>query len=150
MPVCLNHNAEEKELKPFLLLPLTVVHVIDQQSPLYEVAGKDLECADFELVAVLEGVVESTGMVTQAKMSYLPNEILWGHRFCSVTFINQGNGEKYEKRSKFDISQLDVVHEVSCPFCSAKEYDDIKQNCSVNGSTRTELAEHKIWIPVTE
>ena len=124
--------AEEQELKPFLLLPLTVVHVIDQQSPLYEVAGKDLDLANFELVAVLEGVVESTGMVTQAKMSYLPSEILWGYRFCSVTFINHGDGMKYEKRSKFDISQLDVTHEVSSPFCSSKEYYELKQNGSIN------------------
>ena len=149
LQVCLSHEAEAQELKPFLLLPLTVVHVINEQSPLYNVAGKDLEFADFELVAVLEGVVESTGMVTQAKMSYLPHEILWGHRFCSLSFINQGHSKKCEKRTKFDISQLDMTHEVSCPLCSANEYYEFRQSCSANRS-RPESAEHRIWIPMEE
>lgn len=64
----------------FLVWPLTICHVIDERSPLYEFSNDDLSTANFEIVAILEGVVESTGMNTQARTSYLPFEILWGHR----------------------------------------------------------------------
>lgn len=40
-----------------------------------------------------EGVVESTGMTTQARSSYLPSEILWGHRFESVVKFKRETGE---------------------------------------------------------
>lgn len=33
------------------------------------------------MIYIFAGVIESTGMTTQARSSYLPNEILWGHRF---------------------------------------------------------------------
>jgi hypothetical protein len=64
----------------FLISPLTIVHVIDEKSPLYEYAPEDLEHAQFEIVVILEGIVESTGMAVQARTSYLPSEILYGHR----------------------------------------------------------------------
>ena len=35
----------------------------------------------FEIIVILEGVVESTGQSSQARTSYLNNEILWGHRY---------------------------------------------------------------------
>lgn len=47
----------------------------------------------FEIVTMLEGVVESTGMTTQARSSYLPSEILWGHRFESVVTFKRETGE---------------------------------------------------------
>ncbi len=41
---------------------------------------------DFFQVVILEGITEETGNTVQARTSYLPNEILWGHYFT------QGNG----------------------------------------------------------
>ena len=66
----------------FVIWPITICHVIEEDSPLYDVAKADLKsgAARFEIVAILEGVVESTGATTQARTSYLPTEILWGHR----------------------------------------------------------------------
>lgn len=48
----------------------------------------------------IEGVVESTGMTTQARSSYLPNEILWGHRFESMISFKKETGE-YEVSQEF-------------------------------------------------
>jgi len=63
-----------------LMWPITVCHQIDERSPLYDIAKDDLLSARFEVIAILEGVVESTGSTTHARTSYLPIEILWGKR----------------------------------------------------------------------
>lgn len=64
----------------FLVWPITVCHVIERGSPLYDYCADDLTTAQFEIIIVLEGIVESTGMTAQARTSYLPSEINWGHR----------------------------------------------------------------------
>ena len=40
---------------------MTIVHKIDENSPLYELGASDLKEEEFEIVVLLEGVIESTG-----------------------------------------------------------------------------------------
>lgn len=53
----------------------------------------EFECNPLWVCFLLEGVVESTGMTTQARSSYLPTEILWGHRFESMISFKKETGE---------------------------------------------------------
>ena len=74
----------------FFIWPMTVIHRIDAESPLYRTSAADmLERDRFEVVVLLEGTIESTGQTTQARSSYLPNEILWGHRFEPLVHYNK-------------------------------------------------------------
>ncbi|XP_029441371.1 ATP-sensitive inward rectifier potassium channel 14 [Rhinatrema bivittatum] len=99
----------------FLVSPITIVHEIDEESPLYELGRAELEVADFELVVILEGMVEATAMTTQCRSSYLPSEILWGHRFEPVLF-------KKHSHYEVDYRHFHRTYEVpSTPACSAKE-----------------------------
>lgn len=59
---------------------MTIVHIIDETSPLYNLSAADLLQERFEIVVILEGTIESTGQTTQARSSYVTSEILWGHR----------------------------------------------------------------------
>ncbi|XP_031559132.1 G protein-activated inward rectifier potassium channel 4-like [Actinia tenebrosa] len=119
LPLKISPGSEpDYEVRPFFLTPLTVSHVIDEKSPFYELSAKDVRDADLELVAVLEGVVEATGMVTQARTSYLPHEILWGHEFCPLS-IHTGLANN---RVHLDFSCFDKTYPViGNPKCSAKE-----------------------------
>ncbi|XP_042361539.1 ATP-sensitive inward rectifier potassium channel 12 [Plectropomus leopardus] len=104
----------------FLVAPLTVIHEIDEESPLFGISKQDLETSDFEIVIILEGLVEATAMTTQARSSYLPSEILWGHRFEPVIF---------EERSQYriDYAYFHKTFEVpSTPRCSAKDMEERK------------------------
>nr|XP_009859945.1 ATP-sensitive inward rectifier potassium channel 12-like isoform X2 [Ciona intestinalis] len=78
----------------FLVTPQTICHPIDENSPLWELNAEDLPHANFEVILILEGMVEATGMTTQARASYLPNEILWGHRFQNMISFTRNNGYK--------------------------------------------------------
>jgi hypothetical protein len=69
--------------------PTLLVHQIDEKSPLYGVKAQD----DFEIVVMIEGAVESTGLATQARSSYLTHEILWNHRFESMIRESSGSGK---------------------------------------------------------
>uniref|UniRef100_A0A087Y3I9 Potassium inwardly rectifying channel subfamily J member 4 n=1 Tax=Poecilia formosa TaxID=48698 RepID=A0A087Y3I9_POEFO len=104
----------------FLVSPLVVVHEINKNSPLFNLSRSDLQKEDFEIVVILEGMVEATAMTTQARSSYLAREILWGHRFEPVVFEK---GDRYH----VDYSRFHKTYEVpSTPQCSARELSQKK------------------------
>ncbi|PVD38195.1 hypothetical protein C0Q70_00806 [Pomacea canaliculata] len=100
----------------FLVWPVIIVHKIDQASPFWELTPEDLHREQFELIVVLEGIVESTGMTTQARSSYLPGEVLWGHRFERLVTFQKENGQY-----QIDFSRFHNTIPVDTPNCSAKE-----------------------------
>ncbi|XP_060694861.1 ATP-sensitive inward rectifier potassium channel 11-like [Hemiscyllium ocellatum] len=83
----------------FLVAPLIIAHVIAPGSPLYPLRAADLQRRHFEVVVILEGVVETTGITTQARTSYLSDEILWGRRFVAV--VGHEDGRYSVDYSKF-------------------------------------------------
>ncbi|XP_006757502.1 PREDICTED: inward rectifier potassium channel 4 [Myotis davidii] len=104
----------------FLVSPIIIVHEIDEDSPLYGMGKEELESEDFEIVVILEGMVEATAMTTQARSSYLASEILWGHRFEPVVFEEKSH-------YKVDYSRFHKTYEVAgTPCCSARELQESK------------------------
>jgi len=100
----------------FLIWPKVVVHKIDSTSPLYQLSAADIIHERFEIVVILEGTTESTGQTTQARSSYLPSEILWGHRFEPLVSYSK------EKLSYIvDYSLFHNTYQVDTPLCSAQE-----------------------------
>ncbi|XP_054283845.1 G protein-activated inward rectifier potassium channel 3-like isoform X1 [Macrosteles quadrilineatus] len=100
----------------FLIWPKVVVHKIDASSPLYHLSAADIIHDRFEIVVILEGTTESTGQTTQARSSYLPHEILWGHRFEPIVSYSK------EKLSYIvDYSLFHNTYQVDTPLCSAQE-----------------------------
>nr|XP_039261151.1 inward rectifier potassium channel 2-like isoform X2 [Styela clava] len=113
----------------FLVTPQTICHPIDADSPLYNMNKESLKDADFEIILILEGMVEATGMTTQARASYLPGEMLWGHRFENVITFTQSNGYNVNFK-KFD----NTYETVGTPTCSPAELM-IPRIMIPNGST---------------
>ncbi|XP_028402991.1 inward rectifier potassium channel 2-like [Dendronephthya gigantea] len=68
----------------FMIIPNTIAHVINKDSPLYSMSSLDMLKANVELVVFLEGVIESTGLTMQARTSYTANEIVWGCNFVPM------------------------------------------------------------------
>ncbi|XP_011875774.1 PREDICTED: G protein-activated inward rectifier potassium channel 3-like isoform X3 [Vollenhovia emeryi] len=114
-------GGDGEEDKIFFIWPTTIVHKIDRYSPLYKVSASDMLRERFEIVVILEGVIESTGMTTQARSSYLPSEILWGHRFQPIITFRKETGE-YE----VNYTLFNNTYEVDTPLCSAADLDRIR------------------------
>ena len=60
-------------------------------------SAPELAADKFEIHVVLEGTIESTSMTFQARTSYLPGELLWGHRFEQM-MIYRKDHNKYQVR----------------------------------------------------
>ncbi|XP_034280872.1 ATP-sensitive inward rectifier potassium channel 10 isoform X1 [Pantherophis guttatus] len=95
---------------PFLILPLTFYHVVNERSPFRDLTLRTGE-GDFELVVILSGTVESTSATCQVRTSYLPEEILWGYEFTPVISLSASG--KYVA----DFSMFEQVIKVAPPCC---------------------------------
>uniref|UniRef100_A0A8D0A2M9 Potassium inwardly rectifying channel subfamily J member 4 n=1 Tax=Sander lucioperca TaxID=283035 RepID=A0A8D0A2M9_SANLU len=130
----LNVGYDEGTDRLFLVSPLVIIHEIDKDSPLYTLSRADLETDDFEIVVILEGMVEATAMTTQFRSSYLAREVFWGYRFEPVI---------YEDRDcyKVDYSRFHKICEVpSMPLLSAKELDEAASRASSAASAASPVS----------
>ena len=69
---------------PLFLLSWTVMHPIDEASPLYGLTREDMEAADMEIVVMLSGMDEIIADRIYARHAYWHDEILWNRRFVDV------------------------------------------------------------------
>ncbi|XP_047024198.1 G protein-activated inward rectifier potassium channel 3-like isoform X2 [Helicoverpa zea] len=118
-------GADGEEDRLMFIWPMTIVHKINEKSPLYNLSASDMLRERFEIVVMLEGVIESTGMTTQARSSFLPSEILWGHRFETMVTFRKDTGE-YE----VDYTRFNNTYEVDTPLCSSKQLDELRATVS--------------------
>lgn len=120
--------------KVFLFAPVVVQHEINEKSPFYEYSPDDLNVADFEILVFLEGIVESTGMTTQARTSYLSDEIHWGHLFVDIM------GRRLTTHFDVDVSRLhDTFAVAKFPrICPREFHESQRDNQSEQGNSQQE------------
>jgi len=98
IPMCQYPLSLDNETSPvddiflFMVWPVTVVHTIDQSSPLWDISAEQLITEQFEIIVILEGTIESSGSSTQVRTSYLPSEIEWGQRLAPLVTYHKENG----------------------------------------------------------
>lgn len=90
----------------FLLTPISVYHYINESSPLYGITEEEMANIDMEVVVILEGIVEATGLTAQALWSYRKSEIVFNRRF--VPMVSRCNGKWEVDFAKLD-STVPVV-----------------------------------------
>jgi inward rectifier potassium channel len=75
------------------LLPLnwTIVHIIDNESPLQGLQPQDFTRRQAEVIIFLEGFDESFGQRVNISNSYTCHEIRWGARFLPMYFSQHGH-----------------------------------------------------------
>ncbi|XP_066463340.1 ATP-sensitive inward rectifier potassium channel 1 [Eleutherodactylus coqui] len=96
----------------FFVSPLTIYHIINKNSPFFEMSAETLLQHDFELVVFLDGTVEATSATCQVRTSYIPEEVLWGFRFASI--VSKTKDGKY----RVDFSNFSKTVEVETPHCA--------------------------------
>ncbi|XP_040287764.1 ATP-sensitive inward rectifier potassium channel 1 isoform X2 [Bufo bufo] len=102
----------------FFVSPLTIYHVIDKNSPFFEMSAETLVQHDFELVVFLDGTVEATSATCQVRTSYIPEEVLWGFRFAPI--VSKTKEGKY----RVDFSNFSKTVEVETPHCAFCLYNE--------------------------
>uniref|UniRef100_A0A8B9TR15 G protein-activated inward rectifier potassium channel 3 n=1 Tax=Anas platyrhynchos TaxID=8839 RepID=A0A8B9TR15_ANAPL len=116
----LNLGYDTGEDRLFLVEPQIICHVINQRSPFWDMSAESLRREQFEIIIILEGIVEATGMTCQARTSYTEDEILWGYRFEPCMWLEKG-------AFRVDYSRFELTFEVQTPAASAKEMQEMAE-----------------------
>jgi inward rectifier potassium channel len=74
----------ERRSVTFFPLTWTVVHPIDEGSPLWECTEADLLAADAEFLILLTATDETFSTVVNQRSSYKPDEIRFGYKFAKI------------------------------------------------------------------
>lgn len=69
---------------PLFALSWTVMHPIDEFSPLYGVTPESLFENEMEIIILMSGRDDTLSDMIYARHSYMPDEILWNRRFVDV------------------------------------------------------------------
>ena len=74
----------EREKVLFLPLAWTIVHPIDENSPLFGLIKEDLEESNAEFAILLSAMDETYAQEVHTRTSYKPNEIKYGYKFADI------------------------------------------------------------------
>jgi len=88
--------------KPFLCLPWTITHRIDERSPLHGLSQQEMKAMGTEVIAILDAIDEACSENFQARWSYTADEIVWNAKLSECTFFDEGTGEYVVRFDKFN------------------------------------------------
>lgn len=94
----------ERKMVTFFPLAWTIVHPIDEASPMRGMTAADMEQRQVEILVLLSGTDETFAQTVHARSSYRADEIEWNARFKSM-FLKRG----HQPQVAVDVSQL---HEI--------------------------------------
>ena len=94
----------ERTRVAFFPLSWTIVHPIDETSPLWGFGPEDFQKHGVEFLVLLQGIDETFSQTVHARMSYAPDEIEWNARFSDIF----GRSEDAEMLT-VDISRIDGI-----------------------------------------
>ena len=79
--------------QPMFALSWTLMHLIDETSPLFGATADSLQADGAEIVVTVSGVDEIFAQRIYARHSYLPDEIIWNRRLADVLSFDE-NGQR--------------------------------------------------------
>jgi len=97
----------EREKVVFFPLSWTVVHAIDDKSPLRGLSQQDLIDSDAEFLGLLTAVDEGFSQMVLTRSSYKPEEVVWNARFTNI-FRRTRDG-----RLSIDVGRIHEFEELS-------------------------------------
>jgi inward rectifier potassium channel len=68
----------------FFPLSWTIVHPINEASPLWGVTREEMQAASGEFLCLLTGIDETFSQTVHARSSYLAEEVIWNVRFADI------------------------------------------------------------------
>jgi inward rectifier potassium channel len=81
----------EREKVVFFPLAWTIVHPVDQKSPLYGMTREDLIGSDAEFLILLTGIDETFSQTVHSRSSYRDDEVIFGAKFSNM-YVQDDDG----------------------------------------------------------
>ena len=105
--------ALERDSVVFLPLTWTVVHPIDETSPLHGETPESLRDSFAEFLVLLKAFDETFSTIVQTRTSYTPEELIWGARFASAFMtdaaVKFADGAGIGKKVSVDMALFDKI-----------------------------------------
>jgi inward rectifier potassium channel len=98
----------ERRKVVFFPLSWTIVHPIDEQSPLNGLTEEDLHQGQAEFLVLLAGIDETFSQTVHARSSYRADEIIWNAKFTNIFTRLEGND-----RLGIDVSRLHSIERLN-------------------------------------
>lgn len=93
----------------FFPLTWTIVHPIDESSPLFGKDGADLEKLQAELLILVRGFDDTFSQFVISRYSYRYDEILWGARFLPAFHVDQHGDLLLEVDKVGDLEKVELT-----------------------------------------
>ncbi|MGN6666400.1 MAG: ion channel [Trinickia sp.] len=90
-----------REQHPIFLLGWNLMHVIDEDSPLYGETAESLAACEASLMLMIEGADETTTQTMYGRYTWAHDDIRWQHRFVDLLH-DDAHGITHIDYSKFD------------------------------------------------
>ena len=106
----------EREKVVFFPLTWTIVHPIDENSPMFGLSQEDLLANDAEFLILLTGIDETFSQTVHARSSYRAEEVVWGAKFVNVYKYDQHGhilGVDMDRFHSFERAQLPQIASIS-------------------------------------
>jgi inward rectifier potassium channel len=101
--------ALERRQVAFFPLHLTVVHPIDDDSPLWGLGPEGLAAGEAEVLVLVTALDEALSQTTHTRTSYRFDELVWGAKFADM-FESPQDG-----RLRVDLGRLDAWEPAALP-----------------------------------
>ncbi|MBO9999374.1 MAG: ATP-sensitive inward rectifier potassium channel 10 [Cyanobacteria bacterium SID2] len=85
---------------PFFSLSMTLMHPIDESSPLFGKSASFLSEVDTQIVVMMTGLDETVSQTIHASKFYTAGDVCWNTRFVDIISI-QPNGDRYVDYDRF-------------------------------------------------
>ena len=105
-----NQLALERTRVIFFALSWTVVHPIDETSPLWGLSPQDLVDSEAEFLILLSGTDETFFQIVSTRGSYTADELLWGYKFANLFLPPTPTGIV-----RVDLTKLDDTEPATLP-----------------------------------
>ena len=73
-----------RDQTPIFAMSFLAMHTLDQTSPLFGATRQTLEEMETEILITVTGLDETMSQTVHARISYLPHEILFNHRYANM------------------------------------------------------------------
>jgi inward rectifier potassium channel len=74
---------------PLFALTWSIIHVIDDTSPLHGYTRERMQAQGLQIIVVLSGIDETFAQRIHARYAYLPEDIIWDKRFADVIVFDE-------------------------------------------------------------
>jgi inward rectifier potassium channel len=95
-----------RDQQPAFFVGWTIMHVIDESSPLFHETEESLRRSDASFILSLSGTDDTTGHLLIAREQYSADAILWNKAFCDVIHVTPDGATHIDYTRFHDVEEL--------------------------------------------